>query len=253
MSSVLISLGVIPALKKKWGNDTYFRFESKVGNNIVAQHPDVSPFPYLFYDRIYDLNYVHEMRPLENWLWSYAKACNIHPADCVPFVPDSGTIYKDEYIVVHSRKPMAEFLGQHWGKYDQINFPLPVKCVGKSKNDLLIGEDCRDIPLKEMYSIVKQAKCFVGDASFGWNVAQVFNVPSVAFFGSILPETRMINDLTIPVSRNLACVGCHHFQRRPALYLAHCKRGNENPSEFEACLGVSAKEFESKIEQVLSK
>jgi ADP-heptose:LPS heptosyltransferase len=58
------------------------------------------------------------------------------------------------------------------------------------------------------------------------HVAQVFEKQGVVFFGSILPETRLISkNLSAVNAKNLNCLGCHHRKALPCTSTTSCEIG----------------------------
>jgi ADP-heptose:LPS heptosyltransferase len=79
----------------------------------------------------------------------------------------------------------------------------------------------------ELAWVIKNAKMFVGIDSFPMHVAQSMSVPGVCFFGSILPETRLLKNSSIKsvVAEGIKCLGCHHRKSTPCTATTSCEIG----------------------------
>ncbi|HJT33807.1 MAG TPA: glycosyltransferase family 9 protein [Pirellulales bacterium] len=104
--------------------------------------------------------------------------------------------------------------------------------------------------LYQLAYVIAQARLFVGIDSLPFHIAQAFNVPGVAFFGSIRPELRIYRENMHGVSASeLSCIGCHHdrrtvFPEPPETSL--CRIGHEHCRS-----AVTVRRFIEAVEAVL--
>jgi ADP-heptose:LPS heptosyltransferase len=73
--------------------------------------------------------------------------------------------------------------------------------------------------------IMKNSKFFIGIDSFPMHIAQSFNIPGIAFFGSVSPNLILYSKKMKSITaNNLTCLGCHHNQSLFASKTTHkCK------------------------------
>lgn len=82
------------------------------------------------------------------------------------------------------------------------------------------------LELSSLISTVAAAEYFVGIDSFPFHVAQIANVKSAVFFGSVNPLTRLLRENTVwPIVATLDCIGCYHDQIEPGA--PFCMRMND--------------------------
>lgn len=259
---VLLAAAVAPALKKKWPHAKVMFHticpEVLEGNphiDKVIENQEVMDRVFQVY---HNLDLVYEMRPKTNILKAYAEAVGVSVADCMPFLyselPDEEL--PEDYIVVHAGR--TNWIGRNWAplKFEVLcnkirKEGMPIVCVGTmSDHKVTCDIDFRGkTTIQELAGIIKNAKFFVGIDSFPMHVAQVFNIPGVAFFGSILPETRIYRDNLVGiVAPSLPCLGCHQRQPAPATSLDMCELG------IQECINkVSVADFIEKINEVYSR
>ncbi len=112
---------------------------------------------------------------------------------------------------------------------------IPVVVIGTEKdtlNSFLLDSnltiDLRGkTSLKNLIPLAAHAKIFMGIDSFPMHVAQCFGIPSVVFFGTVSPLTRLWNThSSYPIrAEGLDCLGCHHEIIFPSI--PYCQRGDE--------------------------
>jgi GT2 family glycosyltransferase len=82
------------------------------------------------------------------------------------------------------------------------------------------------LELPNLISTVANAKYFVGIDSFPFHIAQVANIKSSVFFGSVNPLTRLLSENSVwPIVATLDCIGCYHDQIQPGA--PFCMRMND--------------------------
>ncbi|MDW5315998.1 glycosyltransferase family 9 protein [Rhizobium sp. PL01] len=80
--------------------------------------------------------------------------------------------------------------------------------------------------IRELISVVANAKYMLGIDSFPFHVAQVARVPTAAFFGSVSPILRVLHENMVwPIVAGLDCLGCYHDQIEPGA--PFCMKMNE--------------------------
>jgi GT2 family glycosyltransferase len=74
------------------------------------------------------------------------------------------------------------------------------------------------LSISALLDVIAEADTFVGLESFPAHIAQVMNVKSVVFFGSVHPVFRVLSTgRTWPVARNIDCIGCYHMSLEPTI------------------------------------
>jgi hypothetical protein len=72
------------------------------------------------------------------------------------------------------------------------------------------------LSIESLISLVSGASAFVGIDSFPAHIAQVADVPSAIFFGSIHPTFRILSEYrTWPIVKPIGCIGCYHVSLEP--------------------------------------
>ncbi len=67
------------------------------------------------------------------------------------------------------------------------------------------------LSFRELLAVVARAAYFVGIDSSPFHIAQIAGVPSVVFFGSVNPLSRVLDTrLVWPLVAELDCIGCYH-------------------------------------------
>ena len=238
---VLLASAIAPALKKKYPN-------SKI--TFATQCPDVlKANSYIDkvaslidtnlerkYSLYYNLDLAYENRPTMGILQAYAMQVGVPLKDCAfnfttEAYPDN---LPSRYVVIHAGQ--TAWVGRNWGvdKFNQLacqiqKLKIPVVCVGtRGDGSIACDLDLRaKTNLHQLGDVINRSELFIGIDSLPFHISQALNKKAVCFFGSILPQTRVINSNVIPVmASNLDCLGCHHRQLMPCTVTAHCKEGN---------------------------
>ena len=72
------------------------------------------------------------------------------------------------------------------------------------------------LSIESLISLVSGASAFVGIDSFPAHIAQVADVPSAIFFGSVHPTFRILSEYrTWPIVKPIGCIGCYHVSVEP--------------------------------------
>jgi ADP-heptose:LPS heptosyltransferase len=139
------------------------------------------------------------------------------------------------YVVLHAGK--TAWVGRDWenGKHFQkiceyiMKLGFNIVWVGNENDGPKIDgtTDFRgNTTIHQLATIIKDAKFFIGIDSFPFHVAQTFKIPGICYFGSIDPQTRIINkNMHALVAKNLSCLGCHHRKLAPATVTNVCETG----------------------------
>ncbi len=256
---VLVAAAIAPALKKKYpGCKILFATECPevLENNpwidkIVTEHSERQ------FQLFCNLDMAYEYRPNCNILSAYAEAAGVDVKDCELFL-DTQPIdveLPEKYIVIHAGKTL--WAGRNWTalKFDQVsnrirNADYKIVCVGtlSDHKPFSCDVDLRGkTNIQQLAGVIKSASLFVGIDSFPMHIAQVFDTPGVAFFGSIKPETRIVSDAMVPVyADGIKCLGCHHRKPTPCVGTTTCYVGVQ-----ECIIGVSADTMWLRIQKVL--
>ncbi len=136
------------------------------------------------------------------------------------------------YCVFHS-----EFMREgHDGRSMSLLLRLEVLLVASQRYDkvVVLGRetgifaDARDLPGNivdlrgklstfDLIAVIGNAAASVGIDSFPAHIAQAFGVPSVVFFGSVHPQSRLWPDApSWPLVAQLSCIGCYHLHLEPS-------------------------------------
>jgi ADP-heptose:LPS heptosyltransferase/GT2 family glycosyltransferase len=235
---VLLASSVCPALKKMYPH-ALIHFDTNckevLKNNpyidgIINEHEKERPI-----QLYYNLDMCYEQRPKTNILKAYAEAVGVEEADCKLFLDTSTDVpnLPEKYIVIHSGS--TNWAGRNWStsNFDEIARRLKnnghyIVCVGRGDHLVPCDLDLRNkTNISQLSTIIKNANLFVGIDSFPFHVAQTFDTPTVCFFGSILPETRIVSKNVEAVNaKNLACIGCHHRKPAPSVVTNTCETKN---------------------------
>lgn len=262
---VLLASAVLPALRKKHPYAT-ITFATACGN-VLAHNPHLKntiQFNHWLqasqYQLVVNLDMVYEYHPKKNVLDAYAEAAGVNRKDCVPFIHTQVPKIElpNEYAVIHVKNETGfSWVGRYWNndRFADIAERLrrrgmKIVCVGSTSDAAMPADlDLRGkTSISELAHIVKHAKLFIGTDSMPMHIAQIFNVPGVAFFGSVLPEYRIFSQKMVPVNaRHLPCIGCHHRKPTPCIGTHECER-HDLACETE----VTADIFWQSVELVLS-
>jgi Glycosyltransferase family 9 (heptosyltransferase) len=74
------------------------------------------------------------------------------------------------------------------------------------------------LTLFDLISAISNATALVGIDSFPTHVAQALNVPSIVFFGSVHPYSRLWPTAPVwPLTAEVPCIGCYHLHLEPSV------------------------------------
>jgi ADP-heptose:LPS heptosyltransferase/GT2 family glycosyltransferase len=235
---VLVAAAIAPALKKKYPKakiifDTNYP-EVVQGNPWIDQV--VTKYSERQFNFFINLDMVYEYNPYKNFLQSYAEEAGVSVDDCKLFLETENVDFElpEKYIVMHAGNNF--WAGRGWAtiKFDQISKKLrkegyKIVCVGTTSDHKPIYSDFdlrNKTSIKQMAHVIKNSSFFIGTDSFPMLVAETFKVKGISFFGSILPETRLITKTIKPISANdLPCIGCHHRKSIPCVSTVSCEIG----------------------------
>lgn len=235
---VLMAASVLPALKKKYPKaKVVFSTDCP---EILQNNPHVDKIVEEHSERHFqlyiNLDMVYEYRPNVNMLTAYAEAAGVSPRDCVPFLDCEPLDVElpEKYVVVHAGKTL--WAGRNWSTIKFDGLAKKLKESGHSVVVVGTGGDHKttvcDVDLRgkttvhQLATAIKGAGYFVGIDSFPMHIAQTFNVPGAAFFGSIKPNTRLYRPNMKPVyAEGLKCLGCHHRRPTPCTSTNVCEVG----------------------------
>lgn len=238
---VLVAAAIVPALKKKYPNSTIY-FETKCPqvliynphiDYITEEEPQGVTFNYMV-----DLDLAYERRPFSNILQCYADEAGVDAKDCELSLYEARVVKPllNGYVVIHAGR--TNWAGRNWHQDRWRELALRIHdsghqiiCVGRSGDHFVPCDvDCREkTTIHELATIIKDAKLFVGIDSMPFHISQATKTPGVAFFGSIKPELRIINDNITPcTAKDLGCLGCHHRRPAPSVVTNECETGTHD-------------------------
>lgn len=256
---VLIAAAIAPALKNKYPNCKviFATNHDKILHNNPWIDKVVEECSERHFNLICDLDMVYECKPDTSIITNFANVANVNVNECKMFIHKEvpNIELPETYVVIHAGKTM--WVGKNWSslKFDEVSKLLNKEnikmiCVG-DKNDHKV-EYC-DLDLRgklsvhELSHVIDNCKMYIGIESFEMYVSQVFKKPGVCFFGSIKPETKLIDPNMIPVfADGIKCLGCHHRKPRPCILTSVCEVGVE-----ECINGVSTERMMKYINKIL--
>jgi len=236
----LVATGVCAALKKKHpGVKITFAtlFPDVARNNpFIDLAIPITEIKKLEFDVIYNLDLSYEWRPNVNILDAYAEYCGVKKDDCEFYLKKeeyTKNDLPDDFIVIHPGK--TNWVGRDWPhqNFEELAQKLKnrgekIVCIGRHSEDTIPYDlDIRgDTNIYQLAWVLSKAKLFIGIDSFPMHVAQIANIPSIAFFGCIDPKLRIYNKKLIPITaKNLDCLGCHHRHPAPSTVTKTCETG----------------------------
>ena len=258
---VLVAASIAPALKKKYP-EAKILFSTDCPE-VVKNNPWIdqttSEYSERHFHLLINLDMVYEYRPKTNFLKAYADHAGVDVSDCELYMhtEEIDVELPKDYVVVHVAN--NSWVGRGWSniKFDQLSSLLQkndkfIVCVG-TVNDhkpACCNLDLRgQTSIPQLANLIKNAECFIGTDSFPMMIADIFKVKGVAFFGSILPETRLINKSIVPVfADGIKCLGCHHRKPLPCVATTSCEVGLQ-----ECVIGVSVDKMWKTLQETLKK
>lgn len=257
---VLVAAALAPALKKKYpeAQIVYATDCPEVLQNNPWIDKVVSECSERQFHLFLNLDMVYEYRPTTNFLEAYADFVGVNVKDCSLYLHNDDSLNFElpkEYVVMHVSN--NTWVGRNWSniKFDQISNRLQkrgakIVCVGTNDDHKPTCCDCDlrgKTSIAQLATVIKNCSCFIGVDSFPMWVAEVFKIKGAVFFGSISPNTRLINKTIIPVlADGLKCLGCHHRKQTPCVATTTCEVGVQ-----ECSIGVSVDRMWKAIEQIL--
>jgi ADP-heptose:LPS heptosyltransferase len=235
---VLVAAAVCPALKKKYPESRiYFATECHFplhGNPFIDFV--IKPDPQRQFDLTINLHNAYEARQSENILQVYAEKAEVPLEDCELFMKmdQINTDLMSDYVVVHAGKSPG-WVGRSWNQFRALAMKLhyagyQIVCVGGEGDEFVPSDvDLRNkTTTGQLASVIQKAKLFIGMDSFPFHVAQTVNTPSVVFFGSVDPKTRVLRDnVTAVVAKDLPCLGCHSRKTGLTYCTDVCETGDQ--------------------------
>jgi GT2 family glycosyltransferase/ADP-heptose:LPS heptosyltransferase len=235
---VLIATGILPSIKRKYPDaKIYFCTDCPqvLKNNpyIDAVIPLSKTYTSQF-QQTFNLDYAYERVPFNNIAQAYSEESNLE-YDCPFLYCEPVDNLPKNYVVLHAGK--TAWVGRDWenGKHFQkiceyiMKLGFNIVWVGNENDGPKIDgtTDFRgNTTIHQLATIIKDAKFFIGIDSFPFHVAQTFKIPGICYFGSIDPQTRIINkNMHALVAKNLSCLGCHHRKLAPATVTNVCETG----------------------------
>jgi ADP-heptose:LPS heptosyltransferase/GT2 family glycosyltransferase len=238
----LVAAGVCAALKKQHPNaEIYFSslFSELAQNNpYIDKIVEIKDIRSVSPDVFYNLDLAYEWRPNTNILTAYAELCGVKKEDCVVHLPQKQyeEPLPEEFIIIHPGR--TDWVGRDWPHENFVqlaNILLErgerIVCVGKhSEGQIPCTLDLRGkTTIAELTWIMAKSKLFIGIDSFPMHIAQVANIPGIAFFGCVKPELRIFNKKMSGITaQNLACLGCHHRKPAPSTVTKNCETGTHD-------------------------
>ncbi len=189
-------------------------------------------------EQLIELREEFDWQPRKHRLVHFAEMAGVPIGDVEFFVPwESVDGMPDRYTALHAGiTGVPEWIGRNWipdrwhALAAEISGDMPIVAVGTDKAVPLPANviDLRgQTTVSQTAGVIKGAHTFVGIESFPSTVAQAFGVPSVLFYGSILPELRAFREnVSFVRASGLGCLGCHHDEPGPAVTTI-CRAGGQ--------------------------
>lgn len=235
---VLVASAIIPAIREKHpGHPIYFATGCP---QTLMHNPHidylVSPEAMLEdFEIHYKLDNVYENKPNVNILQAYADVAEVDVKKCKMYMMCERVDMPlfTNYVVIHAG--VTAWAGRNWiaERWSEVALKLhntgyQIICVGDG-HDRFVPCDVdvrKKTTVNQLATIIRDAKLFIGIDSLPFHIAQAVNTPGVVFFGSIKPETRIVNPNMTPVTaKNLACLGCHNRKPAPTFATNDCEAG----------------------------
>ena len=234
---VLVAAAIAPALRKKY-NGCNIVFNTRCpdmlqGNPHISRIINNDATSERQAQLIVNLDMVYEVRPNVNILTSFAEVAGVKTEDCELFLSISPVVVPEKYVAIHAGN--TAWIGRNWTaeKFDAIARKLiergeKVVCIGENgDNHITCDLDLRgQTNVSQLGYVIKNASLFIGIDSLPMHIAQTFQTPGVVFFGSIVPETRLIGKCITPIMANVECLGCHHRRLPPCVVTNMCDTEN---------------------------
>lgn len=257
----LVATGVCSALKKKYP-EAKIMF-STMFPEVAKNNPYIDEFVPLTHvgkvrpDVFYNLDLSYEWRPTVNILDAYAEYCGVNRKDCV-FYLKKEEYTKEElpenFIIIHPGR--TNWAGRDWPHENFVELSTKLKnrgekivCIGRhSEGEIPCDLDLRGkTDIYQLAWVMSKAKLFIGIDSFPMHVAQIADIPAIAFFGCIDPKLRIYNKKLIAITaKNLECLGCHHRRPAPSTVTNTCETGT-----FDCIKKVSVQDMFDAVKPML--
>lgn len=191
--------------------------------------------PLAVHEHLIELDVAYERQPKRPMLDVYAEVADVDVGDYRLFFhwePYHGL--PERYIVVHAGH--SSWVGRNWTDRGYSELIRAIIAAGWSV--VLVGRDSRALDtgaaidlrhktgLHQLGGVIHGAAAYIGADSGPFWIAQALGVPCVAFFGSIRPETRLLNGNRGVTARGLECLGCHQDRPPPVFGTRTCRRGD---------------------------
>ena len=238
---VLLASGIAPALKKKTPGSLIFfqtRYPSVLAGNRFIDYVITGDMYRIKFDEVIDLNLCYERRPTVHIMQCYADAAEVSLEDCCLDIGRSPVqdFSISNYVVMHAGYKTG-WPGRVWELESWAKIATHLRAAGVSvvcigtKSDYLVPCDWDSRGLLEpssLASLIAGSRLFIGIDSMPFHVAQAVNTASVVYFGSILPELRIINgNVSAVAAKGLTCLGCHHRGVAPRTETGFCETGTK--------------------------
>lgn len=265
---VLMASGLLPALKKKF-HGCHITFLTACVQ-VLHGNPHVDRIVHLErdlagsqFDVVINLDLAYEYYPQWSIMKAFAKEAGVPLKDCRPNMATKVLQLQNHlpssYVVMHAKDEKGfGWVGRNWKPERFIEIAERLReaghfviCVG-TNGDLQVPCDL-DVRgktnMQELATIMKGAKYFIGQDSMPMHLAQVFDIPGLAFFGSVMPSVILWNDCIKPIrAESLECLGCHARQKPPSVGTHVCARGDS------ACESmVTVEEFWNQVLELTKK
>jgi len=240
--------------------------ELKGRNNILYGLPYIHQFDKANFnaDRIINLGgYNHySMYELDWYMKHYnhidyfCEMAGVSPTDRFPRLPDS-QVRKDDDIVVVVCPDSRGDKRKTWDlkKWKRLIDKIPYKIIeigtGWYCKYQGLGEDRTGLSLKESFNEIRKADLFIGNHSGLIIACQVFNIPFVSIWGSIMPFSKILFNhqlLKRFVSIDIDCKDCHALHR--SKLVAH--NGCFNKKHGECMERISVEDVYQNYEEIIS-
>lgn len=267
---VILTTPIVRALRKLHPKSTII--VSTACTDVYQGNPDINEIslqgvPLRPSDLTYDLDMAYERRPQVHAIQAYADVVGIQVDDWRPrvYANDSSRIVaeqrlpdivRNKYALIHAGF-VSGWVGRQWPhvRFQPVIDDLKkrgYKTVNVGAYDspqMATDLDFRNVAFQHLVALMERAALFVGLDSMPFHVAQACATPSVAIFGCVDPDLRIIPGLPVQpvVTEKVGCLGCHHWRPGPARTVTNeCIRGKDYCMDWltpdEVMAGIDALE-----------
>lgn len=267
VGDTLVAASVCSALKKRhlgchitfYSKNCYLALQNNPHIDLV-----VNQKPSKAFDFQVNLDLAYEYFPNKHIIRAFAEEANIPIEDCKLFCAKQqmSVILPQSFFCVHAKGSGYGWTGRNWRENrwaelsSKISKEYGMKAVSIGNSNDFLMPDSIDLrgktTLQNLAWLLSQSKFLIGVDSAPMWIAQCLGSEcpyGVIFFGSILPQHRLVGNRLHSISEtSLDCLGCHHDNRIPSLGTSVCKRGDLACEE-----SITVDKYWTKVKEVYEK